>query len=298
MIIHLLLSLINKGKQSNRLFVFLLILASINQVAAEKIVIWDRTFENPAILDVLKLALDQSSDDNEQYKLVSSHKMEQGRVMRELQKNNDVDIAAFAPTPERERKAIVIRIPVSKGLLGYRVCLVREGEEDTFKNIINLNDWTEQRLRIGQGTNWPDTAILEFNGINVEKSVEYKPLFHMLKKNRFDCFTRSVNEVLAELARPENSTLSIDKHLMFQYRLPTFFFVNKHKPELASRIEKGLALAIENGSFSKLFYNHYSASLKKINFQNRRVIKLENPYLSKETKLITNKPELWIDPLN
>ena len=292
-------SLFNKCKQSSRLFVLLLLFATCQPVmAAEQIVVWGRTFDNPAIMDVLKLALEQNPDVKKSYSLVRSSEMEQGRVMRELKKKNTVDIAAFAPTPERELQAIAIRIPVSKGLLGYRVCLVREGEENNFKNIMNLNDWTSRRLRIGQGTDWPDTAILEFNGIEVEKSVEYQPLFHMLRKNRFDCFARSVNEVFSELARPENSSLRIDNHLMLQYRLPTFFFVNKNKPELAKRIEKGLKSAIENGSFSKLFEKHYAATLKRIDFNNRRVIKLENPNLSKATKLMTNTPELWLNPLN
>ncbi len=84
---------------------------------------------------------------------------------------------------------------------------------------------------------------------------------------------------------------------MFQCLVLCVVFVNKHKPELARRIEKGLTLAIENGTFSNLFNQYYAETLEKIDFKHRRIIKLENPYLSKETQLITNRSELWIDTI-
>lgn len=271
------------------------LLLSTPVIAEEKIIVWDRTFDQASMLDVLQLALDKTVDDNS-HELVRSVAMEQGRAIHELQKGQRVDVAAFAPTTEREKQAIAVRIPVSKGLLGFRVCLIRSGEEDKFKNINTIEDWINSGLRMGQGTHWPDTPILESNGLKVVKSVRYKPLFHMLEKKRFDCFPRSVNEVLSELETPENNKIALEQYLIFQYRLPTFFFVNKDKPLLAERIQRGLHIAIEDGSFDELFIKHHWRALKKVNLNQRRIIKLDNPYLSEETQHTVNQAELWLNP--
>lgn len=265
-------------------------------VAAEEIIVWDRTYDQASMLDVVQLAFKKTSD-NTPFRLVRSVEMEQGRVMRELQNSRRVDIAAFAPTPEREQQAIAVRIPVSKGLLGFRVCLIRAGEEDKFKDIRSIDDWLSAGFQLGQGTHWPDTPILESNGLKVVKSVRYKPLFHMLERKRFDCFPRSINEVRSELERPENNKLALEKYLMFQYRLPTFFFVNKNKPGLANRIERGLNIAIKDGSFDRLFNQHHKVTLDKINMKQRKIIKLNNPYLSEETQSIVERSELWLNLL-
>lgn len=265
--------------------------------AVEEIIVWNRTYDQANMLDVLHLSLAKTAT-SETDKLVRSKEMEQGRVMTELQKNNYVDVAAFAPTSNRETQAIAIRIPVSKGLLGFRVCLIRKGDEEKFSNINTLEDWINSGLKIGQGTHWPDTPILESNGFEVVKSVRYKPLFHMLEKKRFDCFPRSINEVFSELGLAENSNLALEKHLLFRYRQPTFFFVNIHKPQLAERIERGMNIAIKDGSFDKLFYQHNSAALERINISQRQIIDLDNPYLSEKTQGTSEKPELWLQPAN
>lgn len=270
------------------------LLFSTATIAEEDIIVWNRTYDQSSMLEVLQLALKKTNDGNP-YRLLRSVEMEQGRVMHELKKNQRVNVAAFAPTAEREEQAIAIRIPASKGLLGFRVCLIRAGEEETFKNIRSLDDWISNGLSMGQGTHWPDTPILASNGLKVVKSVRYKPLFHMLEKKRFDCFPRSVNEVISELEMPENKNLALEKYLLFQYRLPTFFFVNKNKPALAERIERGLTIAIKDGSFDELFNKHHWRSLKKVNVGQRQIIKLENPYLSEKTRQSVNKPELWLN---
>jgi hypothetical protein len=41
--------------------------------------------------------------------------------------------------------------------------------------------------------------------------------------------------------------------LALQYRQPVYFFVGRHRPELAERLERGLALAAADGSFDALF---------------------------------------------
>lgn len=291
------LYVINKIQLFRASILFITLLSAAAVSATEKITVWNRTFDQPNMLEVLKLALEHTKTLKKNDQLVRSEELEQARVMRHLQRHGNVDVAAFAPTIEREEKTIAIRIPVARGLLGFRVCIVRAGEEHSLKSVKSLEDWNLAGLRIGQGTHWPDTLILEANQLIVEKSSQYEPLFEMLKKKRFDCFARGINEVFSELSRPENNDLALEQNLIFLYRLPTFFFVNKKKPELAKRIERGLQLALKDGSFYKLFTKHHGDTIKKIDFKKRNIIKLTNPYLSEKTKSIANDTRLWFNPL-
>jgi hypothetical protein len=47
-------------------------------------------------------------------------------------------------------------------------------------------------MRFGQGSDWPDTAVLRDNGLQVVTSQNYASLFRMLDAGRFDLFPREV----------------------------------------------------------------------------------------------------------
>ena len=52
----------------------------------------------------------------------------------------------------------------------------------------------------------------------------YDALFNMLRKQRFDCFLRSVIEIEEELK--QHPELAIEPHLVFRYPLALLFFVS------------------------------------------------------------------------
>ena len=267
--------------------------ASFAAEPAQQIIAWDRLSDNPIAHRILQMALDNTQQEYGTYELQTSAPMEQGRLTLELEKNLRVHVASFAPTAEREKRLLPIRIPVTKGLLGFRVCLIPQGSQTKFDGITNREQWIARGLTIGQGTHWPDTAILEANGLPVVKSVKYAPLFDMLIHQRFDCFSRSVSEVLPELEQHAQRGLELEQGLMLVYRLPTYFFVSRDNPELAQRIEKGMRMALANGTFDALINKVYDPQLKQINFQQRRQIFLDNPLLSQETHETFNDLKLW-----
>jgi hypothetical protein len=83
-----------------------------------------------------------------------------------------------------------IRIPLDKGLLGWRVALVNAATPDRLAGITNVRQLAG--LLAGQVADWPDTAILRHAGLKVLTSQDYGNLFPMLQRNRFDYFPRSV----------------------------------------------------------------------------------------------------------
>lgn len=276
-------------------------LMPISTIAAEttqEIIVWNRLSDNPVSYQILQLALNKTKKEYAPFVLKASAPMEQGRVMAELSRNQRVHVASFAPNQERESKLLPVRIPVTRGLLGLRVCLIQKDNQHLFSNLNSLQQWVERGLSIGQGKHWPDTDILEANKIKVVKSAKYTPLFAMLAKKRFDCFSRSVSEVLPELEKYADSGIVLEQELVLVYRLPSFFFVSKNNPQLSKRLEKGMRLANQDGSFDQLIRQAYQEQFKKINLQNRKVIYMNNPYLSEETRKALSDKSLWLNPLD
>ena len=266
---------------------------SFSAFATQELIVWDRLKDNPVAYKILELALDRTVASHGAYRLVSSRKMEQDRAVIQLTQNEAIDIANFAPDAEREKKLLPIRIPVTQGLLGYRVCLINKNSQSKFDGIQSLDSWRNRGLKIGQGKGWPDTSILEANDLSVVKSPKYSPLFAMLKKGRFDCFSRSISELMPELIN--NPALTLEENTLLVYRLPTFFFVSKKAPDLANRIEQGLLMAYEDGSVANLLHTHYQTVFTTMNISKRTLIHLDNPYLTEETKAALNQFNHWLD---
>ncbi|PWF48254.1 hypothetical protein C7C56_012785 [Massilia glaciei] len=102
------------------------------------------------------------------------------------------------------------------------------------------------------GTQWSDAAIMRSNGYTVTTSLHYDALFPMLALNRFDYFPRGLYEVWNEAEVHRDEGLRIEKNIMLYYPAPFYFFVNKKDVALAERIERGLKMAQEDGSFDRL----------------------------------------------
>jgi hypothetical protein len=75
----------------------------------------------------------------------------------------------------------------------------------------------------------------------------------MLIGKRFDYFPRGLDEVWSEEKLFSNKGIIIEQHLMLKYSTSKYFFVNKRNVALADRIERGLKIAIADGSFDALF---------------------------------------------
>jgi Bacterial extracellular solute-binding proteins, family 3 len=217
----------------------------------------------------------------------------QARIGEELASGN-LDVMWVSTSKEKEELYLPIRIPLFKGLLGYRLLLIREGDQARFDNIKTQEDL--KKFSLGQGATWADTNILLANGLNVVKVNKLPSLFHMLDGERFDAFPRGANEPFQEILKYPSLKLTVEKNLVLVYPMPFYMFVNKNNVALARDLELGLNRAIEDGSFEKLFLaNQTVQDVKQLaHLKQRRIIYLDNPTLPKETPL--DRPELWINP--
>jgi len=108
-----------------------------------------------------------------------------------------------------------------------------------------------RRLHAGAGTYWSDARILRVNGFTVETTPKSEPLFRMLKAGRFDFIPLTRDEIDAELR--QHADLAELPGVALQYRQPLYFFVAPARPQLAERLQRGLAVAAADGSFDALF---------------------------------------------
>lgn len=244
-------------------------------------------------LALLRLALNETVGEYGDYELVQQQIFAgQSRRLRMLQEG-DLDLAWSMTSCEREKDLLPVRIPMQKGLLGYRIFIIKPCMESAFAQVKSLEDL--KAFSAGQGHDWPDRKILEGNGLHVVSSATYAGCFRMLLRGRFDCFPRGVVEPWDEVAQYPDGGLTVEKTLMLRYPAPIYFFVSRDNPELARRMEKGLRKALADGSFDDLFYNnpYHRKALEKARIKVRRVIDLVNPLLPPETPL--TEKALWID---
>ncbi|MCE3251565.1 MAG: hypothetical protein K0Q67_575 [Cellvibrio sp.] len=241
---------------------------------------------------LLTMALEASKAENEIIDIIFSPRdYAQARWINMLQNDKSNFVIWTMTDKEREQQLRPIRIPLFKGLFGYRVLLIRKQEQTRFDQVKTIQDL--EKFLGGQGTHWPDTLILQANGLRVTTAETTESLFRMIHAKRFDYFPRGISEAWFELIQRNDADLAVEENILLHYPTAIYFFVNKENEALAQRIEKGMETLIDNGKFDQFFYNHPRVSSGFEKLKNRRIIELKNPYLPAETPV--NNPRYWID---
>lgn len=242
-------------------------------------------------VSMAKLALSKI-DTHYKIELVESSKATQARTLEDVA-GGALDLFWTATDQDLEDKLLPIRIPLYKGMFGHRILIIRKGEQSRFDSVKTLEDL--KQFKLGQGTTWADTKILEANGLHVVKAMKYPGLFYMLDGNRFDAFPRGVQEPWAELKSHPDLPLTDERHIMLVYRMPFYLFTSKENKRLAADLEAGFNKAIADGSFDELFYSSpiVQSVIENANLDKRLVFELKNPNLPRGTPV--DRAELWIN---
>lgn len=135
---------------------------------------------------LLKLALDQTSAQYGDYQLEPAPLvMSESRQFQAL--GGPLLSVMISPADiENEKRFLPVRIPLDKGLIGYRVLLIRKERQAEFSRINNLEQL--RKLTVGQGRDWRDVRVWQDNGFEVVQGSNYNGLFQMLLSGRFDFF--------------------------------------------------------------------------------------------------------------
>ena len=271
-------------------------LLSMNASAAVWNIVYPRALadgdvRNDYPVALLTLALNKT---RVRYQLTPSDRiMLQGKALRQLRENRTVNVVWSMTDKQREMDLLPIRVPINKGLIGWRVFLVHRDKLSAFAGVKTLG--TLQGYIPVQGEDWPDTKILQSNGFDVETVPDFLESFGMISRYQADFFPRSVIEVLSELKMNSiDPDIVLEKSLAVRYPSAMYFFVNRANSTLAKLIKTGLERAIEDGSFDALFEVNYSPILEQLALSERTVFELENTLMTADTQL--QRSELWYSP--
>src|SRR5690606_16336888 len=120
-----------------------------------------------------------------------------------------------------------------------------------------------KRFKILQGDDWPDTPVLKLNGFDLVTSADFETLSRMLARSRGDVFPRSVTEIWEEMKSYSDLDVEIEESLALEYPAAFYYFVEKKNIPLKNAIEKGLNIAIEDGSFDELFFRYFGEAVQR-----------------------------------
>jgi hypothetical protein len=209
---------------------------ALTAAADPEVLYYPKRAESPRwnyALGLVELALQESGRD---YVLQpTADEMSQTRAARELELGN-INFIWTGTSAEYEQRFRAVRIPVLRGLDGYRICVIDPKRQSAFSAVETLDD--VKQLTIGQDPGWSDVKILEAADLKVV-TAPYDALPNMVERDRFDCFLRGAHEAPNEVAK--HPALAVENDLLIVYPFTSFFFVNRpmrrwRKPwRLASR---------------------------------------------------------------
>ena len=252
---------------------------------------------NQYLWRVLRSALDHTRATWGDYVIEPSIAMHQKRRIYVLENSEaGINVSLFPAQRGLDDKLIPVRVPVDRGMLGYRVLLIRESDQAVFAGIKSLEEL--KSVRFGLLGWWEDVAVMENAGLNVVPGTSYEGLFKMLSAGRFDALSRSSSEVIQEfeLRRKDLPGVVIEKHLLLHYPMPAYFWFPNTEDgrRRADRVREGLTQMLHDGSLQALFDEEFGPLIKRLDMDHRQVIELINPLLGDNDPL--DDPALWYRP--
>lgn len=222
-------------------------------------------------------------------------RLPQQRMLRALQSGKDIDLTWTMTSAEREERMLPVRLPLLKGLAGYRVLVVRSEDRDRFTGIESAEDFAG--LTGGQLQDWPDIDILRANGLEQISALTLDQLYQMLRAGRIDYVPRGITEVAIEQQLYDFDGLKAIHSPVLRYPAPIYFFVTPQRPELAELLENGLRKLHHSSGLDRLQRTHPNTAPwfgNVAKWQDRRFIDLENPHLGTPSEW--QQTNLWFDP--
>lgn len=243
-------------------------------------------------VEILELALSKSGQPYQLQK-ISLPFMNETRSKTNLI-NNVYDVHWLNAQTFLEKDLTAIRIPLCKGVMGWRILFIRPDSQMKFRTVKNRADLLE--FTAGHGNDWPEVDRYTSLELPQKLSGSWKGLFYMLKQRRIDYLSRSVIEIYDEEDAFPELNLNIESKIALHYPATNFFYVNKHNQKLAADIQLGLERAISDGSFDKIFNRYFGEKIKRMHIEKRHVIELPVPF---DAPLLADQkahPSYWYKP--
>jgi hypothetical protein len=232
------------------------------------------------VLQVLKLALAKSG---RPYVLkIDTHTLPTAQVLHLLEQpdNGTVDVYWLPTAPALEAHFQPVRVPLDRGLMGYRLLAVGEAAQAKISEGVPL--------MLAQGPGWPEAHLLRAAGQTVHETAGN--LYNEVATGGADAVPRSSLDIDLEVERAQQAgvPVTVARDVALFYRdFYLYFFVAKHNDRLADMLQDGLYQAYADGSFMALFRNDPEIrAAMAYTRQGRHVLALPNPDATAPTRAI------------
>lgn len=171
---------------------------------------------------------------------------------------------------------IEVKIPLCRGLLGWRLMVVARERIDEFRDLTLAQ---LKSKRVGVPATWVDAELFRANGFDVVERGSLDDMLGWIEQGEVDFMTLGVNEIHDTLADPNQQTrnLAIEPTLALYYPFPVVFYVNKNGAQLAERL--GQQWQEKQQMVAEHFFAHYGEAIAKADLAHRQVMTLTNPML-------------------
>jgi hypothetical protein len=216
------------------------------------------------------------------------------RALRSIDTDKIINVFIAAASNDWDSIATPIKVPIRLGQLSYRLLLVNKSNLDKFKTIDSLTELKELTAGVQQG--WTINDVFKTTNIKTVQASNFEGLFFMLENNRFDYFPRAIYEAYNELKNRQNifKDIVVEPTLALYIPSASYVYVSKNEPKIANRLEFGLQKLAKSGELKALFNKYYKEDIIRANLQQRKIIKIKNPYFNEQ--YIMNNSELWVKP--
>lgn len=244
---------------------------------------------------IIQLALEKTQGKTGGYEMVPINVISRTHAIAALNQNiyeNFVMALSYEDVLLETGNLIYIPFPVELGALSYRICYANERLKESIQNIDQLEKLKRHKVGVGEG--WLDAKIMQHAGLQIVTGTNITSLFRMTQAGRADIFCPSPTEYFHELAVEKQTDLQLDNKLALYYPLPKFLFAHKSSQALLDRIQQGIEIAYKDGSYMKLWRSVYARDLQRAKFNERHLLKLDNPFIS---NLPDDYKRYLVDPL-
>ncbi len=226
---------------------------------------------------LLRLALEKTRSEGPFQIVEIDQQLTRPRQAAEIKNNGIINLMWDGSNRQRETDLYAVPVSLLRHLNDYRVFLIRAENQPRFSAVLTLDQL--RMLKAGAGVNWPSTEVLRANKLPVVTSIAYEYLFPMLRAKRFDYMPRGVYEADNEQRVRSADNLAVEQTIFLHYRIAFYFFVSRENAALGQRVERGLRLAIKDGSFDKLFNSipAFRQAQAEIDARKRRIFELTYP---------------------
>lgn len=242
-------------------------------------------------LRMLRLALETTQATYGDFEIVvdENKTLTQQDALRFLSEKKELYVVPTMTDANRERVFIPVRVPLYKGLFGIRL-LIGSTKTALTTPKAGVADAVKSATLV-QGKGWPDTQILKENGYKVIEMEDKGAMIQAVSAGVAQFYPRSLAEIWPEIQVSGDKNLMVNPDVYLYYPTAIYFFVQKTTAgkDLAGRLQMGLEIAVQNGSFNTVFNELMGPMIQKAALASKKMIRLQNPALPPATPVKDSK---------